>query len=126
MKTQTQHAVFMKISRSKARDSYGYLRLTLSTPKGKFTTCGGGYDMAGELLGKYLATMLTDEQKQLAVDAKIYGITLYNGSYIIQGSCGVDCMMEIAQVAGWDITPLRDYTDKGIPAETIGYLFTPN
>lgn len=110
---------------SKAQDTYGYNIASLNTPMGRVRTCGGGEDMTGKVLGGYLERLLTDEQKQTALDAGCYGIGKDNTGFYIEGACGVNSMIKLAKKAGWQVEHLYNYDRKGRVKETVGFKFTP-
>lgn len=119
----------VKHSVSKARDSFGYNRVTLvcqDTGK-RYATCGGGYDMLGTCLGEYLQSNHQLQLAELVLQAysvyngrtlsdnghtgnKLYGLT-YNtvtNSMTLDGACGFDCMVKIARAAGLTVNLYHD------------------
>lgn len=119
------HNVDLRWGVSKAQDTYGYPLVSLNTPMGRVRSCGGGYDMIGTVVGDYLERLLTDEQKQKALDFKCYGIKKHGDTISIDGACGISCMIEIARFGGWYIQHLYSYDRKGYVKDTIGFQFTP-
>ena len=113
---------------SRGRDTYGYNLVTAtSTRTGrKYRTCGGGYDMAGTVLGDYLQDVAQDRLAALretvatepygcgggwthAVDRAYYGLTWSpSGLAYLDGVCGVSCMERLAARVGIDVSPVYD------------------
>lgn len=105
---------------SRAADTYGYNRVTLSdTQSGKrYVAVGGGYDMTGAVLGEWLAATYQPQLQALAatLDSKpygnpahgveqfpaLYGMTRDNGTDKVRldGACGRSSMERIAQALG--------------------------
>lgn len=123
----------VKHSISRAKDSYGYNRVTLtdtSTGK-KYSAVGGGYDMAGTVFGEWLqdncqAELLaiahkayyTYDSKTLSYNdnpcqIKLYGMTAYtHKEYVgLDGACGLECMLTIAKAIGLGVQ--RQVDNKG-------------
>lgn len=59
----------LKTGISRARDTYGYNRVSLITEKGKYVECGGGYDMIGSALGALLTAECQEHLKALHENA---------------------------------------------------------
>ena len=92
----------LKWSVSKGRDTYGYNICTLidgNTDK-KHRCMGGGYDMTGTVVGKWLET--TFQQRLRATDLTgFYGVRKHpDGHVALEGSCGLDSMWRIAEKIG--------------------------
>jgi hypothetical protein len=112
---------------SRAQDTYGYARVTLTdcwTGK-KLACCGGGYDMTGHCLGEWMMANLQDRLDALKPGTKtvgdyqrpLYGIQykglmLSNGhvytSASVDGSCGLSSMVDIARACGIVIDEIWD------------------
>lgn len=110
---------------SKARDSYGYNIVTLTDNRNiKLKTCGGGYDMIGTVLGKYLTQYHEDRLAILIKMAKdneynpnikqipeLYGLSFYKDKPSCDGACGLSCMLKIAEYIGLKI--VSDINNRG-------------
>ena len=112
----------VKWSVSRGRDTYGYNICRINTANKSYKTMGGGYDMVGTVLGDYLSDLLTDDEKQNALDAQMYGIGKHNGTFYIDGGVGEKCMVKLAKSAGYSVTSLYSYDRKGRAKETIGFV----
>lgn len=117
-----KHYLQIKYGISRAVDTYGYNRVSIHSPIGKFYTVGGGYDMVGTVLGDYLTKLLTDEQKQSCLENGLYGIGKYNDEYYIDGECGLKSMLAIAKHSGYEVTELYSYDKKGRAKDLIGFI----
>lgn len=84
-------SISIKWTTSKARDSYGYNLVTLrENGRVKARTCGGGYDMAGTVLGEYIARKFSAELLKLEIPMnqrngqdvrEYYGLTYHDPNY---------------------------------------------
>lgn len=115
----------VKWSVSKARESYGYNVVTLTDYRDiKIKTCGGGYDMIGTVIGKYLTQYHADRLAILLKMAKenennpnikqipeLYGLSFYKNKPSCDGACGLACMLKIAEYIGLKI--VRDVSGRG-------------
>lgn len=134
----------LKWSISRAADTYGYNRVTLTDDStGKRYACvGGGYDMVGTVLGAWLQdvhadALLTiadrahqhrselDRRTNEAPDA-LYGMTssyknaaLRSAHVYLDGACGESSMVRIAEAAGLSVT--SEHNRKG---HGTGFLVT--
>jgi hypothetical protein len=100
-------------------DTYGYNICKLTCNGGKWTTCGGGYDMIGTVVGKYLQDMWQDELQAFVVKNQAdlvpygseslgwkqlpdyYGLFVkQDGNVLLDGGCGLECMLKIAEAIG--------------------------
>lgn len=138
MKNQINHLV-LSWSVSKGRDTYGYniCRLDDRNNGKRFRCMGGGYDMIGTVFGEWLQE---NYQGQLqAIKARSHYITDENGivsnprsdslygmrwktdnTVSLDGACGLECMIRIAEAIGLDVE--RDYIKKGKRrGETVGW-----
>ena len=126
----TMKSDFLTLRRgtSRGRDTYGYNLVTAtSTRTGRKYRCsGGGYDMAGTVLGDYLQDVAQDRLRALrdtvatepygcggdwthAVDRSLYGLTWSpTGLAYLDGACGVSCMERLAARVGIDLSPVYD------------------
>ena len=106
----------LKWTTSKARDTFGYNRLTGTAMGDKYVACGGGFDMIGSVLGSFIAdhfqALLKDHAKDLerrAVSSQNtfpahYGLyEKSDGSIYIDGACGEECVYAIAKAAGLEV-----------------------
>lgn len=95
---------------SKARDSYGYNRLTLRDGNDKFVTCGGGYDMIGTVFAHWLwkncKQKIINTIKPDGEPNGFYGYFNRNGHQYIDGACGLDCMKRIAKEIGLEVSSI--------------------
>jgi hypothetical protein len=114
---------------SKAADTYGYNRVTLNPERspGKFSQCGGGYDMVGAALGEYLTKVFGGRLDALADQVRkgaprLYGMTVTDSGWYLDGACGEDCMVRIAKEIGVEITTVRPrYVDRRSSRQPIGF-----
>lgn len=131
--------LILKHSISRAMDSYGYNRITLTdTLTGKKYACvGGGYDMVGTVFGEWLEANYQTELLEIAHKAyyicdskklsyndspcqvKLYGMTAYSHKEYVEldGACGLECMLDIAKHAGLSVQ--RQTNHKG---QLIGFF----
>lgn len=127
----------LKHSISKAQDSYGYNRITLTdTLTGKKYACvGGGYNMIGTVFAEWMQDNYQTELLAIAhkayyvYDSKTlshnplpqtyYGMTAYtHKSFVsLDGACGLECMLDIAQAIGLSVQ--RQTNSKG---QLIGFF----
>lgn len=117
----------LRYGTSRGRDTYGYNLVTAtSTRTGrKYRTCGGGYDMAGTVLGDYLQDVAQDRLRALrdtvtlreyggtgwtcGADHALYGLTWApDGRACLDGGCGLSSMERIATAVGIDLSPVYD------------------
>ena len=124
----TMKSDFLTLRRgtSRGRDTYGYNLVTAtSTRTGRKYRCsGGGYDMAGTVLGDYLQDVAQDRLRALrdtvtlreygagwtcGADHALYGLTWSpTGLAYLDGACGVSCMERLAARVGIDLSPVYD------------------
>lgn len=91
---------------SKARETYGWNRVTLHDHGKKYATCGGGYDMLGTVFADWLMSNYRDKIIQLTShqDGGFYGLNRYStGAWHLDGGCGLDCVKTIANAIGLDV-----------------------
>lgn len=109
-------------STSRGRDTYGYniCRLDDTSFTGKRYKCdGGGYDMVGTCLGMWaedkkqaelatLAHRVADDYLDKAYKPpadKLYGLRrLSDGTFAIDGACGVDSVIRILEALGYEVS----------------------
>ncbi|EKR8463847.1 hypothetical protein P9J17_004295 [Salmonella enterica] len=143
MKTNINH-LSLSWSTSKGRDTYGYniCRLDDRNQGARFKCMGGGYDMVGTVFGNWLEANYQDRLLALKARANYTRTTdgefvpanrqdsLYGMAYLekdnrisLDGACGIDCMIRIAEEIGLDIQ--RDYIAKGRRrGDTIGWFIS--
>jgi hypothetical protein len=108
---------------SKAKDTYGYNRLTaldLETKK-KYVAIGGGYDMLGTVIGDLVADKLQSHISMLTpyyIITNNYGLEKTNsrnafygltfnqltGKAIIENGCGMANVTKIIEACGYQLT----------------------
>ncbi len=103
----------IKYTVSKARDTYGYNVVTLWDGVIKYKAMGGGYDMLGTVFGEWLWV----NYKALIIETiapkekEFYGFKSWGEdaekSYNIDGACGLDCMLRIANAIGLQVSRYR-------------------
>lgn len=72
--------VEVKTGTSRARDTYGYLIVSLYIDGKKVASCnGGGYDMEGTVFGSWIAKTFPDALRKLV--GEFYGLTWHNPNY---------------------------------------------
>jgi hypothetical protein len=97
---------------SRARDTEGYNVLTARDSRGRKVAgcCGGGYDMEGTVFAEILT------KHHLARIASLAAIGAYcepglivhaDGSWYLDGACGLDSMVRIARAAGLTVESIR-------------------
>lgn len=122
---------------SRGAETYGYNICRLDSDLRRYRCIGGGYDMIGTVFGNWLQTEYQERlqvwaHKQALTDAgyvtKGYkriesrsGVTITpNGSVNLDGGCGFESMLRIAEVIGLDVE--REYQKKGRNrGETLGW-----
>lgn len=122
---------------SRGRDSYGYniCRADSYVLGQRFKTIGGGYDMIGTVIGKYIQTRFQTELLKLVSDnqenskpyvnewfqlSNFYGLTFRpsENRVSLDGGCGIESMLKIAVALGLEVQ--RTHNRKG---HTDGYIF---
>jgi hypothetical protein len=124
---------------SKARDTYGYNRVTVrDVETGKrFVECGGGFDMLGSALGQWLQVTCQELllchsdlayglQKQgecgkwsyTTNEVGRYGMTLNIDkqgvkSITLDGGCGLESMLRIVEAIGIKLQRVNTYNKRG-------------
>ena len=119
---------------SRARDSYGYNICTLRDNNGDkiASTCGGGYDMKGTVLGEMINKYFTHELKKLVANSGsmdtpsgYYGLIHYNPNAkthkrrflkratsntrtYVDGGCGFESMLTILAKIGFKIQRVKE------------------
>ena len=107
---------------SKGRDTYGYniCRLDDRNNGKRFRCMGGGYDMIGTVFGDWLETYYQSELVKLD-ETKFSGMRKLSHKVSIDGACGIESMIRIAEAIGLEIE--RDYIAKGRRrGETTGWF----
>jgi len=123
----------LSFSTSRGRDTYGYNIVKLSdTATGEQFKCmGGGYDMIGTVLAKWLEANFQDEllaikeRAHSVYDGKLlnyphnpislYGMTydIPNNNISLDGGCGEDSIIKIAKALGLDVERKKDKKRNG-------------
>lgn len=126
---------------SRGRDTYGYNICSLYADGEKVASCnGGGYDMRGTALGKYLTesfrdrflaiadrakrTLYTGSDKVTKNDDGLYGFSIIadeKGNPVkahIDGACGQTSVEKIAAAAGITLTSTK------VGKKEFGYFLT--
>ena len=117
---------------SRGRDTYGYNICTLKDYKGEkiASTCGGGYDMKGTVLGEMINKYFTHELKKLSTK-DFYGLSHYNPNAktskrrflkratsntktYVDGGCGFDSMRRILEKIGFKIQLVKEGKNSSI------------
>ena len=112
----------IKWTTSRAQDTYGYNICTLRANGGKWSTCGGGYDMIGTVVADYFEDMYqtelgawADSIKPDMVDAgytvpgylkhpDFYGMVIKpNGDVQLDGGCGINSIQRIIEACGYEL-----------------------
>ena len=108
---------------SRGRDTYGYniCRLDDGSTGKRYKCNGGGYDMAGTVFGEWLADVYQAELKAAGnVVTDMYGARNYLDSVQLDGACGLESMLRIAEAIGLEVE--REYVKKGVNrGRTIGW-----
>ena len=111
----------IKNSISKGRDTYGYNIVSLWDGDIKYSTCGGGYDMLGAVFGRWLKANYIEQLKELTPydeqysmdfwkehgyqpQQENYGLFSRNGNLSLDGACGLECMILLANKMGLSVT----------------------
>lgn len=99
---------------SRAKDTEGHNICTLIDYKQKYKTCGGGYDMTGTVFAQWLQANHMDRIKELLKpidydkegnerEGCFYGFFTKGGSYWLDGGCGINAMISLAEKIGFKI-----------------------
>ena len=125
---------------SKAKDTYGYNRLTaldLTTGK-KYVAVGGGYDMTGTVIGELVSDKLQAHLMMLQPHATVsningyrnttasdsfYGLThdMRDGTAYVDGACGLSAVEKIIKACGYRLKEVAKLNSKGQHVKTLGY-----
>jgi len=107
---------------SRGMDTYGYniCRLDSRESGTRYKCMGGGYDMVGTCIGKWLAAEYQDRLLQIAEQASfkrengenisndkgLYGMHYYpeQNKIVLDGACGKESMLRIAEALGIRVT----------------------
>lgn len=123
---------------SKAVESYGWNILTATDvlTGQKYRCTGGGYDMGGTVLAKYLEDIHQDKLRGITSSAYhrwhgegltvntsgLYGLrSSKDGSMHLDGGCGIESMVVIARAIGLEVTRTFDRRT----GHTTGFLIGP-
>ena len=97
---------------SRGRDTYGWNICTLWDGDRAYRCNGGGYDMQGTVFGEWLMANHMEEiiEKVKPYDESNcnYGFHFRNDKYYLDGACGLDSMIRIAEKIGLEIERLVD------------------
>ncbi len=104
----------IKVTTSRARDTYGWNIVTLWDDDVRYSTKGGGYDMFGTVIGDWLFTKYknrlisnvipVDYDKDVQDEKASYGFFHKNGKFWLDGACGFECMKHIASLIGVEVS----------------------
>lgn len=105
---------------SRGRDTYGYniARLDDRATDNRFKCMGGGYDMIGTCVARWLSAEYQDRLLSAGQDVTgLYGarrVEFTSKPHAIQldGACGLECMIRIAEVIGVSIS--RNSNKRGV------------
>ncbi len=119
----------LKWSVSRGRDTYGYNICTLidCATGSRYRCNGGGYDMVGTVFGDWLQQAHQDRLRKISDRAhyqrsqryessarcdaanSLYGMTHYSddGRIVLDGACGIESMLKIAEAAGIKVSAVR-------------------
>ena len=98
----------IKWSVSRGMNTYGYNIASMwdmETDKKAHSTCGGGYDMLGSLLGAWITANFQEELKAWD-DKKIedhYGVFRGKQRMYCDGACGLSSMERILNTLGYEL-----------------------
>ena len=109
---------------SRARDTYGYNIVTLTSNHGKkFRAMGGGYDMHGQVLGDYVQFNESPDRLRAVADADdTLPVTVTpDGKVIVLGASGETSVMRLMRALGWEVRAIRSFDRKGRVKAIIGY-----
>jgi hypothetical protein len=124
----------LKWSVSRGRETSGYNICTVRDEDGKAYRCnGGGFDMVGTSFGLWLAEnyqnelmKLPDERGVQNESRKYYGMSKSERKgkpYVyLDGGCGLECMIRIADAIGLRVTRDYDRADRRRKFETRGWF----
>ena len=112
-------------STSKGRDTYGYniCRLDNCNTDKRHKCIGGGYDMVGTVVGEYLEEAFQDRLVAAgSVVTGLYGTRrTAEGKVSINGACGLECVIKIAEVIGVNITSNYNSRKKSTEGFFVAY-----
>ena len=118
-KLHTNHLA-LSWSTSRGRDTYGYNICRLdSRDSGKRYRCmGGGYDMTGTVVADWLVAEHQGKLQALVPAGKVlYGMYSNNGKQGVDGACGIECVIRIAEACGIELQRLGNRK-----CHTIGFI----
>lgn len=114
----------LKHSVSRASDTYGYNIIKLADCDKDYKTVGGGYDMIGTVFGMWLSDKYMDrikenviptvysdvDGKRVITQSDTYGFFKHEqeGTYWLDGGCGMESMIRIAEKIGLIVTRSDD------------------
>jgi len=143
MQKEKATVLSFKYGTSKGRDTYGYNIVTLYANGEKVArTCGGGYDMRGTCLGKYINNNYIERLKALNANYGSldtyeprghYGLiisnptngkreNIYKDGYkiYVDGACGESCMVRLLDTIGINLESVQ------LAPNEWGYILTDN
>lgn len=114
---------------SRGKDTYGYALVTLYHDGVKISSCnGGGYDMAGTVLGEWIKKNFSAKLKKFSSNygtgdtvKGFYGLVFYkdDGKRVheygkdvkvsVDGACGWSAMMRILEACGWTLKSIKTH-----------------
>ena len=131
-KLHTNHLA-LSWSISRGRDTYGFNICRLdSHDSGKRYRCmGGGYDMTGTVVADWLASEHQDKlsawvttidldnsrSDYLTTRHPYYGVRVGSTSVHVDGACGIECVIRIAEACGIELKRLSNRK-----CYTIGFI----
>ena len=116
--------VLFSYSVSRARDTYGYNIVTLTSNHGKkFRAMGGGYDMHGQVLGDYVQFNTNPDRLRAVAGADdSLPITITpDDKVIVLGASGLTSVIRLMRALGWEVSAIRSFDRKGRVKAIIGY-----
>ena len=109
---------------SRARDTYGYNIVTLSSNTGKkFRAMGGGYDMHGQVMGEYVQFNASPDRLRAVADADdTLPVTVTpDDKVIVLGASGETSVIRLMRAIGWEVKAIHSFDRQGRVKATIGY-----
>jgi hypothetical protein len=91
-------------STSRGADTYGYNICRLDADK-RYRCMGGGYDMVGTVVANWLKERY--QERLVAAGSAVtglYGARKQSWGVSLDGACGLECMIQIAEAIGIRIT----------------------
>lgn len=104
------------------RDGMGRLKLASNNAPMVYVS-GCGYDKRGAVLGKWINETfgaIFQELNALHVE-RFYGMTAYSGVVKVDGACGENCMINILEWLGYEVTSSCDAKGRYIVGYSVAY-----